>query len=156
MRRRARRVGLDAAVVVVELHEHGIHRHGTVQHWVVSGVRIRALRCGCQVERLGRIGVHQVAKLVCKGGGVGNCGFKVEVEAVDGGRAEWTERGGARLLGAEGGPDLVGGCDSVVGRAKASFGVGGAADGEENGFTVGLLAGCDIGAGRRMSALSLI
>ncbi len=48
------------------------------------------------------------------------------------------------MLRAEGGPDEIRLGDGGGGGGEAAFGVGSAADGEEDGFGIGLLTGCYI------------
>ena len=92
----------------------------------------------------GGVGVHEGAELVREGGDIVDRCFEIEVEAVDGGGAKGTQGGRARLLGAEGRPDEVCLRNSSGGGGETAFGVGGAADGEEDGFTVGGLAVLDV------------
>lgn len=89
---------------------------------------------------LGGVGSEQRAQLVGEGGHVGDGGFQVQVEAVDGGFAEGAEGGGVGRR-AEGLPELVGSCDGGGLAGEAAFGVGCAADGEEDGFAERLADG---------------
>lgn len=84
-----------------------------------------------------RVRGEQRAEAVGEGGHVGDGGFKVEVEAVDGGAAEGAQGRGVGGR-AEGLPEGVGSCDGGRVAGEPAFGVGCAADGEEDGFAEGL------------------
>ena len=113
-------------------------------------VWVRALRrCGKEVG-LARVGVGVVYEGAQTGGEDGDVlrrGFEVEVEAVDGGGAEGAEGGGGGgggRRGAEYGPEGVCLGEGLGGGGEAAFGVGCAAEGEEEGLPGGL-AGFDVG-----------
>ena len=86
---------------------------------------------GAEDCRGGRVGT-------CGGGGIGGrCG-----KGGRGGRGPRCAGGGRR--GAEHGPDGVGPGGGLNGGTKAAFGVSGAADGEEDGLAVDILACLDV------------
>lgn len=133
LRRGAGDKRLQAAIIVVKLHPDGVEEDLPIQHRIVRRIRIRALRSGCEEPLLaacGRVGVHEAAELVREGNHVGDAGLKVEIEAVDGGGAEWAVGGGAGDLGAKHRPDIVGCVDGGCGIRKAAFGVCCSSDGK--------------------------
>ena len=110
MGRRARDEGLIAAVIVVELDEHGVHEGFASEELVVGRVRVRALRRGGKEPfsaRRCRVGVHEGAKLIGERGDVGDGGFEIEVEAVDESGAKGSKGARAGLFWPECGPDEV-------------------------------------------------
>lgn len=137
---------LNAAEVVVELDPDSIEGNSTVQHGVVSSVRVDTLRGGSQKVFLAGVSVHEAANLVAKDVHVRNGGFKVEVKSINNGVAEWTV-GRAILVGTEGFPDQLSTSGSGIRAGEASFAVGGTTDGKKNSCSL-LLAGFDVGTKR--------
>lgn len=133
-----------AAAVVVELHVDPVERDVCGDVLVVP-VRVGALGRGAEEVLLARRGVHERAQAVGKGRHVGHVGLEVEVEAVEHRGAKGPQRAAAGLHGAVHGPDLVGAGRGGVGRGEATFVVGVAADGEHDGFSLGL-ACLDVGS----------
>ena len=77
---------------------------------------------------------------------VGDGGFEVEVKPVDYGCSEGTGNGG-RGFRTEDGPEVSCCCDSSGRGGETAFGVGGSTNREENGFSIGGLAGCNVLSG---------
>lgn len=131
------RVGVDAAVVVVELHPNSVKGNSTIEHFLVRRVRERALRSRSQEVLLAGIAVHERAKGVRKRNHVGNSGLKVEVETINNGVTERTEGISVRH-GSKSFPNHSGTSFGGLGTLEATFGIGGTADREEDGFTQAL------------------
>ena len=82
---------LRPTVVVIKLDKDSVEADGAVEHLVIGGVGVRALRGGREEPFLpgaGGVGVHEGAELVREGGDVVDRCLKVEVEAIDGGGAK--------------------------------------------------------------------
>lgn len=139
-------VVLNTAEVVVELDPDSIEGNSTVQHGVVSSVRVDTLRSGSQEVFLASVGIHKVANLVAEDLHVRNSGLKVKVKSINNGIAEWTV-GRAVLVGTESFPDQLSASGGGIRAGEASFAVGGTTNGKKNGLSL-VLAGFDVGTTR--------
>jgi hypothetical protein len=137
-------IGVDTAVVVVELDPDGVDIDRTVEDLLVSLVWVRTLWCSSQEEVLTTlVGLNQGPELVSERGHVLDVGLEVKVESIQGSVAEGTKSIGAFLLGTKGLPHQLGTVFGIDLRLEATLAVCGSTNGEKNCLAL-LLAGRDV------------